>query len=139
MAQTPPSRPSIRYNQTNRPCQLAIRNHTLVRPMPEFVVVTTTSGDHTVAEQIAADLVDRRLVACAQIAGPVKSVYRWKGTVEFTEEVVLQLKTVTQNIPAIKETIASLHPYDVPEVIVTPIVDGSDAYLEWLRSETREA
>jgi periplasmic divalent cation tolerance protein len=105
--------------------------------MHEFVVITTTSGDHTVAEQIAADLVDRRLVACAQIIGPIKSIYRWEGTVEFTEEVMLQLKTTTAHVEAVKETIDRLHPYDVPEVIVMPITDGSELYLKWLGDQTR--
>ena len=105
--------------------------------MHEFVLITTTSGDHAVAEQIAAELVDRRLVACAQISPPVRSVYRWQGKVEFTEEVVLQLKTTVQQVDAVKQAIDELHPYDVPEVIVVPIVDGSDSYLQWVRDETR--
>ena len=106
--------------------------------MHEFVLIYTTSGDHSVAEQIAAELVDRRLVACAQISGPIRSVYRWQGTVEFTEEVVLQLKTTSNHVEAVKQTIDRLHPYDVPEIIVVPIVDGSDSYLRWLRDETRD-
>lgn len=106
--------------------------------MHEFVVITTTTGDHSVAEQIAAELVDRRLAACAQIVGPVRSVFRWEGTVEFTEELVLSLKTTTAHVELVKQVIDQLHPYDVPEVIVTPIVDGSDGYLRWLREETRD-
>lgn len=105
--------------------------------MHEFVLIYTTSGDHSVAEQIAAELVDGRLVACAQISGPIKSVYRWQGTVEFTEEVVLQLKTTSNHVEAVKQTIDRLHPYDVPEIVVVPIVDGSDSYFRWLRDETR--
>lgn len=104
--------------------------------MSEFVQITTTTGDRSVAEQIAADLVDRNLVACAQIVGPVRSVYRWKGTVEFTEELLLSLKTRSTHVEVIKQAIMQLHPYDVPELIVTPIVDGSEKYLTWLREQT---
>lgn len=107
--------------------------------MHQHVLITTTTGDHSVAEQIAADLVDRRLVACAQIGGPIRSVYRWQGTVEFTEEIVLQLKTTATQVEAVKQAIAQLHPYDVPEVIVTPITDGSAEYLKWLDDQTRPA
>lgn len=107
--------------------------------MHQHVLITTTTGDHSVAEQIAADLVDRRLVACAQIGGPIRSVYRWQGTVEFTEEIVLQLKTTATQVEAVKQAIAQLHPYDVPEVIVTPIIDGSAEYLKWLDDQTRPA
>lgn len=105
--------------------------------MSDFVLITTTTGDHAIAERIAAELVDRRLVACAQIAGPIRSVYRWKGQVEFTEELSVQLKTTTEQIEAVKAVIATLHPYDVPELIVTPIVGGAENYLEWLSEQTR--
>ncbi|MCO6043637.1 divalent-cation tolerance protein CutA [Aeoliella sp. ICT_H6.2] len=107
--------------------------------MHQHVTITTTTGDHSVAEQIAADLVDRRLVACAQIGGPIRSVYRWEGTVEFTEEIVLHLKTTAEQVDAVKQVIAKLHPYDVPEVIVTPIIDGSAEYLKWIDDQTRPA
>lgn len=105
--------------------------------MDEFVLVITSSGDHVVAEQIAAELVDRRLVACAHLTGPVKSIYRWEGNIEFTEEVVLHFKTTSEHVEAVKQVIGLLHPYDVPEIIVVPIVEGSASYLEWIRDETR--
>lgn len=105
--------------------------------MPDFVVITTTTGDHAVAQQIATDLVDRRLVACAQIAGPVRSVYRWQGRVEYTEEIVVTFKTSSANVSAVKQAIAELHPYDVPELIVTPIIDGGSSYLAWMDEQTR--
>jgi periplasmic divalent cation tolerance protein len=105
--------------------------------MPDFVVITTTTGDHAVAQQIATDLVDRRLVACAQIAGPVRSVYRWQGRVEYTEEMVVTFKTTIANVEAVKHAIAELHPYDVPELIVTPIIDGGPSYLAWMEEQTR--
>jgi len=109
----------------------------IVVTMADFVQITTTTGDRSIAEQIAADLVDRRLVACAQIVGPVRSVYRWNGAVEFTEELLLTLKTRATHVEAIKIVIAHLHPYDMPELIVTPISDGSEAYLNWLREQTQ--
>lgn len=105
--------------------------------MPDFVVLTTTTGDHAVANRIATELVDRRLVACAQISGPVRSVYRWQGRVESTEEIVVTFKTIASNIEAVQETIARLHPYDVPELIVTPIIGGSKSYLDWMDEQTR--
>jgi periplasmic divalent cation tolerance protein len=104
--------------------------------MQEFVQITTTTGDTAIAEQIAIDLVDRRLVACAQIQGPVRSVYRWEGKVESTEEWVVSFKTVGAHFEAIEKAIAELHPYDVPELIVVPIIGGSNAYLEWVREQS---
>lgn len=103
----------------------------------EFVVVTTTTGDPAVAERIATDLVDRRLAACVQVYGPVRSTYGWQGKVEYTEEHVVTLKTSVGKLADVKQAIAELHPYDVPELIATPIVDGSPAYLGWLGEQLR--
>ncbi|QDU58139.1 Divalent-cation tolerance protein CutA [Aeoliella mucimassa] len=105
--------------------------------MQPYVQITTTTGDHAVAEKIAVELVDHRLVACAQISGPVRSVYRWQGKVEFAEEFVVHMKTTGEHIESVKRVITELHPYDVPEIIVVPIVDGSREYLLWLDEETR--
>ncbi len=105
--------------------------------MQEFVQITTTTGDAATAERIAVDLVARCLVACAQIQGPVRSTYRWEGKVESSEEWVVVLKTVGEHLVAIEEAILQVHPYDVPELIVVPIIGGSDAYLNWVREQTR--
>ncbi len=105
--------------------------------MASYVQITTTTGDHAVAEKIAIELVDHRLVACAQISGPVRSVYRWQGKVEFAEEMVVRVKTTSEHVESVKKCITALHPYDVPEIIVTPIIDGSVEYLAWLDEVTR--
>ena len=104
--------------------------------MSEFVRITTTTGDLATAEQIAVDLVDRHLVACSHIQGPVRSNYRWEGKVESSEEWVVTLTTLALHVEAIEQVIEKLHPYDVPECIVQPIIGGSKAYLQWMREQT---
>ena len=98
----------------------------------EFVQLQTTTGSQMVAERITTELVERALVACVQVIGPVRSSYRWAGKEEHAEEYLMLIKTSAAVLAEVKETIARLHPYDVPEVIVMPIVDGSEAYLKWL-------
>ena len=106
--------------------------------MTSCVILTTTTGDHAVAERIAVELVDRRLVACVQISGPVRSVYRWQGKVEFADEFVIDCKTTSEQAEAVKQAITELHPYDLPEIIVVPITGGSGPYLEWVAEMTEE-
>src|SRR5262244_166013 len=100
--------------------------------MVEFLQVTTTAGTREVAERIAVELVDRRLAACAQVGGPITSTYRWQGNVESAEEWTCTAKTSHAQMAAIREVLKRLHPYEVPELIATPIVDGSEAYFKWL-------
>jgi periplasmic divalent cation tolerance protein len=100
--------------------------------MTEFLQITTTVGTRQDAERIASELVDRRLAGCVQISGPVQSTYRWQGAVETAEEWRCVAKTSDVQFAAIERLLAELHPYDLPELVATPIVAGSDAYLKWL-------
>src|SRR6185295_18386371 len=99
--------------------------------MTEYIQITTTTGKRQDAEQIAAELVSRRLAACVQVSGPVVSTFRWQGKIETTEEWMCVIKTDHAHLAAIQTAFETIHPYEVPEVVATPIVDGSAEYLKW--------
>jgi periplasmic divalent cation tolerance protein len=103
--------------------------------MTEFLQITTTTGGRHDAEQIAAELVSRRLAGCVQVSGPIHSTYRWQGKVETAEEWMCTVKTSRQNLAAIQNALRELHRYEVPELIATPIVGGSETYLKWLAEQ----
>jgi periplasmic divalent cation tolerance protein len=103
--------------------------------MSEFLQITTTTGKRQDAEQIAAELVSRRLAGCVQIIGPIVSTYRWQGHTETSEEWLCTIKTGREQLAAIQKVIEEIHPYDVPELIATPIVGGSETYLGWLKEQ----
>ena len=100
--------------------------------MSEFVQVTTTTGTRHDAEQIASELVSRRLAGCVQISGPLASTFRWQGKVETAEEWMCTAKTSRAQLEAIQELLDQIHPYEMPELIATAIVDGGEKYLKWL-------
>lgn len=100
-----------------------------------MITITTTTGDHSTAERIATELVDRGLAACVQISGPVTSTYRWQGKVETAEEWICTAKTTKETFAEIDQLIAEIHPYDTPELIAIPITHASSAYEEWLREQ----
>lgn len=103
--------------------------------MTEFVQITSTSDQSHTLEQIARDLVQRKLAACVQISGPVTSIYRWQGQVEQASEWICHIKTARQHVDAIVKRIDELHHYETPEIIVTPISGGSPDYLHWIRDQ----
>ena len=82
---------------------------------------------------------DRPVAACAQVLGPITSVYRWEGRVDDSTEWLVLFKTANDRVDALQAHILGNHSYAVPEVIRTPIVGGSPAYLAWLTAETRPA
>src|SRR5690242_17149133 len=103
--------------------------------MTEFVQITTTTSKRQDAEQIAAELVSRKLAGCVQVSGPIVSTFRWQGKVETGEEWLCVIKTSEAKIAGIKRAFEEIHPYEVPEMIATPIVDGNEGYLSWLKSD----
>jgi len=101
----------------------------------ECCQVTTTWPDQTGADRAADSLVAERLAACAQVQGPLFSTFSWKGSIERGQEWYCHFKTTLDRLPALQQRVRELHPYEVPEIIALPILDGNPAYLEWIRSE----
>jgi len=97
------------------------------------VLTTTDSADE--AERLARVLVDARLAACVQIVGPVRSVFRWEGAVSVEPEWQLWLKTDASRVDDLTARLVAEHTYDVPEVLVLPVVGGHGPYLAWVTSE----
>ena len=99
------------------------------------IVVFTTCNSQEQGAQLARHLIEHRLAACVNILTGARSFYRWKGEIEQASEVVLLIKSRRDVFEKLREAIAQLHSYEIPEVIALPIVDGSDAYLSWLDRE----
>lgn len=91
-----------------------------------------TCPDKTVAIEIAEKLLGAKLAACVNIMPAGMSIYRWKGNIETAEEVILLIKTHEDKYPQVETMIQKLHPYELPEIVAVPIVNGSSDYLGWL-------
>lgn len=105
--------------------------------MTEHAIVTTTTDSQQEATRLASSAVDAGLAACAQIVGPITSVFRWDGAVQTEQEWRVEIKTAADRVSRLTEQLQAEHSYDVPEVVATPIDGGSTAYLDWLITETR--
>jgi periplasmic divalent cation tolerance protein len=103
----------------------------------EHVIVSSTTDSEESARALAAGVIDARLGACAQVVGPITSVFRWEGTVQTELEWRVDIKTAADRVAALTQHIKDHHSYDVPEIIATPITGGSAEYLSWLENETR--
>ena len=104
----------------------------------EFLQVFVTIDDKEKAYALCKEVVDKRLAACAQVLGPIQSIYWWQGKVEDSEEWLILMKTSQDRYAELERTVISLHPYDTPEVIAIPILKGSEKYLKWLVGELQE-
>ncbi len=102
----------------------------------KYIQVHSTVKNIKEAEEIAKILVDKKLAACVQIVGPIKSIYKWKGKLEKSREYLCLIKSASSKKERIIREIKKVHSYKVPEIVVVPIIGGSPDYLEWLRKET---
>ncbi|MER8001761.1 MULTISPECIES: divalent-cation tolerance protein CutA [unclassified Streptomyces] len=100
------------------------------------MTVLTTTDSAEKAEALARGAIEARLAACAQISAPVTSVYRWEGAIETAQEWQILFKTTAAGYEALEAHLSAAHDYDVPEIIATPVVRGSAAYLSWVTEET---
>ncbi|WP_136806404.1 divalent-cation tolerance protein CutA [Desulfosediminicola flagellatus] len=101
----------------------------------EPLLVSTTFERQEHAEDVARALLNKRIIACAQVHGPVKSMYWWKNEIQESVEFLLTLKTLDSLYPEVESTILEEHPYDLPEIIAEPLVRISSDYLNWMKGE----
>lgn len=102
----------------------------------DVVLVISNAPDVLLAKRIAHVLVEDGLAACVNLGAPGLSIYLWNGEVEGTEEVPIHIKTTYARHQAVVQALAQMHPYDVPEIIVLPVIGGAAPYLDWVREQT---
>ena len=101
------------------------------------IVVITATPDLKSAKKIARFLVTQKLAACVSIRSGFISTYSWKGRIERSNEAMLWIKTLKKIFPKVKKAIQSMHPYELPEILALPIIEGSREYLSWMKKGVR--
>ncbi len=99
------------------------------------VLCYATFPNQKIAQQIAENLLDRKLIACANIFPGVTSLYHWENKLVQDSEAVMIAKTVTQHENTILTLIKNLHPYDTPCIIFMPVKSGNIDFLSWVQNE----
>jgi periplasmic divalent cation tolerance protein len=96
------------------------------------VIVLTTTGADFDARALARELVEARVAACVNIVERIQSIYRWEGRVTEDAEQLLIIKTSDERVAALREELFKRHPYEVPELVVVPVAETSEAYGAWV-------
>lgn len=98
-----------------------------------FLVILCTCPDNAVAEKLATLAVEAKLAACVNIIPGITSVYAWEGNIEKHQEALLIIKSHENQYNQLEELIKINHPYEVPEIIASPIINGLVEYLTWIK------
>lgn len=102
--------------------------------MDAYQIVFCTTPDLETARKITRHLIEENLAACCNLLPAVESIYRWENMIEQNQEVLIMIKSTVAHYKAIERAILTLHPYDIPEIIATPINSGSVPYLDWIKT-----
>lgn len=105
--------------------------------METIRIVLCTFPSAEAARQIGTLLVEKQLAACVNLIPSVESIYRWQGAVENAAETLAIFKTSTAAYPALERELASLHPYEVPEIIALEPTAIAETYAAWVRAEAK--
>ena len=98
-----------------------------------YIIVFVTTGNREESEKIARTLVSEGLAACVNIVENIKSIYKWNGKIEESEENLLIIKTLKEKFEKLSSKIKEEHSYDNPEIISFEISQGSEEYLKWVK------
>ena len=104
-------------------------------PLEVVIALVTWPADRD-PSVLARPLVERGLAACVNVLPEMRSIYRWNGAVHDDPERQLILKTTRGRVADVEALLRDVHPYDTPELLVLPVMAGSDAYLAWVREVT---
>ncbi|WP_090057070.1 divalent-cation tolerance protein CutA [Luteibacter sp. 329MFSha] len=99
---------------------------------PVAILIACPPGEP--AATLARGLVEAGLAACVNHLPGVRSTYRWKGEIVTESEDLLLVKTLREAFPAVEAWVVANHPYDVPEIVALPLVEGHAPYMAWLEA-----
>jgi periplasmic divalent cation tolerance protein len=97
--------------------------------------MTTASRDE--ARRISQLLLEKHLIACANILGPVESKFWWQGKTDTAKEYYVLMKSNEKLFKKLSETVKKVHSYQVPEILAVPIVKGWQPYMKWLKASLK--
>lgn len=113
------------------------RSYPSMNTKSNSIVVLVTCGSEEEALKIANILVEKHIAACVNLVSPIRSIYRWEGKIWDEKEWLLIVKTQSDRFAELEKKVKSLHSYSVPEIISLPITEGSSAYLNWIKENTK--
>lgn len=103
----------------------------------KIAIVYATTESYEKARKIASSLLESKLVACVNIIPKMHAIYRWKGKIEEGDECIMIVKTPTENVDAVIKKIKKMHSYELPCILVLPVIGGLKEYLKYVTDETK--
>ena len=105
--------------------------------MEDICVALVAVGSESQGIEIGKALIEERFAACVNLIKGVRSLYMWEGRLADDQEILMLIKTSRSVFPRLRARVLELHPYQVPEIIALPVLEGSPPYVKWVIDSTR--
>lgn len=102
-----------------------------------YIVVLVTVGSKLEGEKITQNLLSQKIIACANVVGPITSHFHWAGKIDRAEEYLVIMKSRIDLFDELSERVVAMHSYEVPEILALPILSASRSYIDWLEQSIR--
>ena len=99
-----------------------------------FIYITNPTKKET--KKLAAHLLEKKLIACANIF-PVESLYCWKNKIVSGKEFVLIAKTSKANFKKVKKETEEIHRYSIACIVKVPAT-ANEKYSNWIKKEVNK-
>lgn len=99
------------------------------------ILIYVTCANAEEAKKIAGELVERKLIACANIMQPHTAVYPWEGQVQTGAETAMILKSYDSKFLEIKQAICAMHSYECPCILALPVKIGHEPFIDWIGAQ----
>lgn len=100
----------------------------------QVIVAFSSCPDEATAKRLAQALVSEQLATCVNRLPGMTSTYFWDGRLQDEAEILLIIKTTAARLAELQARLATLHPYELPELVALPVVGGNEPYLQWVRN-----
>jgi periplasmic divalent cation tolerance protein len=104
----------------------------------DVVVALSTCPNEDIARSIAETLVTEGLAACVNRLSGLRSTYIWDGRLQDDAEILLMIKSCRARLQDLEARLKTLHPYELPELLVLPVAGGNEGYLDWVRQSVKK-
>jgi len=104
--------------------------------MSEVFLGYVPCKDKKQAEKIANTLLEKRLIACANIIPTVSSCYRMEGKICNETEALLLVKTIKSKRKLVEKVVKREHSYKIPCIAFLKFEDINKEYELWVKKET---
>lgn len=98
------------------------------------ILVLTTVATTAQARKLSEAIIAGGYAACVSEVPRIKSMYRWKGKIVRSPEILLLIKTARKKWKSLQGFIRKHHPYELPECVALPVRSGLKEYLAWLEN-----